>query len=272
MRKTFLTILITAAISFGISAGLFWWFESPKLDNATALLNQVTHGSVTILNQFSAIDNLEGYVVQSTQNNAQTILYIDNRGRYLLSGTILDQNMQNISAQNYQTYIAPQSASTAFNYLANVSYIQQGSNSAPHQAYIVFDPNCIFCHRLFETLQPFIQNGSLAIRWVPVAFLKATSTGRAYAMLSSSNPEAVLIQNEKNFNEATEEGGIPPLSNPSAKVQQQLQNNMAFLTESQIQAAPAIFYKNASGIASMMPNITDPSKIAAVIQGFGASF
>lgn len=272
MRKTFLTILITAAISFGISAGLFWWLESPKLDNATALLNQATHGSVTVLNQFSAIDNLEGYVIQSTQNNAQTIVYVDNRGRYLLSGTLLDQNLQNISAQNYQTYIAPQTASTAFNYLANVAYIQQGSTSAAHQAYIVFDPNCIFCHRLFESLQPFIQNGSLAIRWVPVAFLKATSTGRAYAMLSSSNPEAVLLQNEKNFNEATEEGGVPPLSNPSAKVQQQLQNNMAFLTEAQIQATPAIFYKNASGIATMLPGITDISKLSNIIQGFGASF
>lgn len=272
MRKIFLSILITAVICIVGSAALFWWYTAPNITNATNLINQVTHGEFTILNQFQAVGNLEGFVVQSTQNGNQAIVYADNKGQYIIYGTIIGANGQNISNQNYQTYISPQSASIAFNYIGNVTYIQQGSNNAAHQAYILFDPNCIFCHRLFEAMQPAIASGKLAVRWVPVAFLKANSQGRVYALLSSKDPLAMLQQNEKNFNDQTEDGGIPPLSSPSTQVVQQLQNNMAFLTETQIVSTPAILYKTSNGTPKLVSGFGDPCKINDLIQSFAKAF
>lgn len=273
MRRTILAILITAIICVAGTSAFFWWNNAPNLNNAVALVNTTTHGQVTILNQFQAIGNLEGFVVQSTQNTAeQAIIYADNRGRYLVYGNIVSSSGQNISTQNYQTYIAPQSASLAFNYVGNTSYIQQGSNSAPHQAYVVFDPNCIFCHRLYAALQPEIQSGQLSVRWIPVAFLKPTSQGRVYAILSSKDPVSMLEQNETNFNEQTEDGGIPPLSSASAQVVQQLQNNMAFLTEAQINSTPAILYKTKDGIAKIVAGFQDSSKLGDLIQSFTQIF
>jgi thiol:disulfide interchange protein DsbG len=272
MRKIILSILITAVVCLGCSAAAFWWYTAPKLEQATTLINTVTRGGVNILNQFQASNNLEGYVVQSTQNNAQSIVYVDNQGRYLFFGNLFGETGQNLSAQDFQTYIAPQSASIAFNYLNSVAYIQQGSNKALHQIYVVFDPNCIYCHRLFDLLQPYIAKGSLAVRWVPVAFLRPTSQGRVYAMLSSSNPQAVLTANETNFNESTEEGGAPILSTPSTQVKQQLVNNMAFLTAAQITVTPVLFYKSTKGLAGMITGLPDATKLSTLIQGFGTAF
>jgi thiol:disulfide interchange protein DsbG len=272
MRKTLLTILITAIICIASCAGVYWWYTAPNTQSAPALINQISHGNLTILNQFNAIGNLEGYVVQSTHDNSQSIIYMDNQQRYLISGTVIAADGTDISTQNYQTYIAPQSASLAFNYISTVTYIQQGSSTAPHQAYVLFDPNCIYCHRLFQLLQPTIQAGNLAVRWVPVAFLKETSAGRAYAILSSPDPLAMLLQNESNFNESTEDGGVPPLNSPSTKVAEQLKNNMAFLTETQLTATPAILYKSKNGTANIIPGMVSPDKLNALIEGFGLCF
>ncbi|MCX7123792.1 MAG: thiol:disulfide interchange protein DsbG [Gammaproteobacteria bacterium] len=272
MRKTILTIFITAIICIASCAGLYWWYIAPNSASAPQLISQISHSNLTVLSQFNAIGNLEGYVVQSTQNNTQSIIYMDNQQRYLISGTIIAADGTDISAQNEQTYITPKSASLAFNYIANVTYIQQGSSKAAHQAYILFDPNCIYCHRLFEALQPAIQSGILAIRWIPVAFLKESSAGRAYAILSSPNPLAMLLQNETNFNESSEDGGTPPLNSPSLKVQQQLKNNMAFLTETQLTTTPAILYKSQTGIANIIPGLLSQDKLNAMIEGFSVCF
>ncbi len=272
MRKILLAIIITAIICLGGSAAFFWWYTAPRLATIPPLISEVTHGDASILNQFQSVANLEGYVVQSTQGGSQGIIYVDNRGRYLVIGQVISANGQNISNQDYQTYISPQSASIAFHYVGNTAYIQQGSNNAPHQAYIIFDPNCIFCHRLYEAMQPAIKSGQLAVRWIPVAFLKPTSQGRVYAMLAANDPLAMLQQNELNFNEQTEDGGIPPLASPSTQVVQQLQNNMAFLTETQINSTPAVLYKLQDGTAKLVSGMPDPSKLNALIQSFTQIF
>lgn len=267
-----LSILATAVISATLTAACFmWWMNGIKSQPAN-LINQITHGNAVILNQFNAVGNLQGFVIQSSHDSNQSIIYADNQGRYVVFGTLIGADGHNISEQNFQQYIAPQSANVAFSYIGSTAWIQQGSNTAPHQMYVIFDPNCIFCHRLYEALQPFIQKGQLAVRWLPVAFLKASSTGKAYALLSSPKPLDMLEQNEKNFNEATEDGGIPPLNTPSAAVQQQLQNNMAFLTEAQITAAPALLYKTNNGSAKLDMGMIDPGKLKDLINNVGKSF
>lgn len=271
--KTFsLSILAAIIISSALtSIGFMLWMNGIK-GQPSNLVNQVTNGNAVILNQFNALDNLQGFVIQDARTNNQSIVYADSQGRYLVFGTVIDAKGRNVSQQNFQQYIAPQSANVAFNYIGSTTWIQQGSNSAPHQLYVIFDPNCTYCHRLYESLQPFIADGSLAVRWVPVAFLKPTSNGRVYAILSSPTPVKMLAQNEASFNETSEDGGVPPLSNPSALVKQQLQNNMAFLTETQIIATPALLYKTNAGGEKLDMGLSDPSKLKDIIGNIGQSF
>jgi len=271
--KVFILSSLAALIlgAFVTAAGFWWWLNGFK-NQPSSLLSQMTNGNAVILNQFNAIGNLEGFVVQNNRNSNQSIVYVDNQGRYLILGTVLSADGHNLSEQNYQQYIAPKASNVAFSYIGNTSWIQQGSNSAPHQLYVVFDPNCTFCHRVYVALQPFIAKGDLAVRWIPVAFLKPSSMGKVYAILSSSNPLQMMAQNEANFNEGTEDGGIPPLTNPSARVRQQLQNNMAFLTEAQINATPALLYKTRQGVAKLDIGVSNPGKLEDLVNTMGQCF
>ena len=268
------TLSILTAIVFGAATtafGFWWWINGFK-NQPSILINQITNGSAVILNQFNSIANLEGFVVQQSKGSGQSIIYADNQGRYLVFGTIITADGHNISAQNYQQYIAPKAADVAFNYVGNTTWIQQGSPTALHQLYIVFDPNCTYCHQLFEALQPLIAKGDVSVRWIPVAFLKPSSNGRVYALLSSADPLQMLKQNEADFNEQTEDGGVPPLSNPSSTVQQQLQNNMAFLTEAQINATPALLYKTKPGTAKLDIGIANSAKLEDFVRSIGQCF
>ncbi|WP_139339094.1 hypothetical protein [Marinobacter lutaoensis] len=43
--------------------------------------------------------------------------------------------------------------------------IKQGN--APKAIYVMFDPNCEFCHRYYQDLQPSIRSGVLEVHWIP---------------------------------------------------------------------------------------------------------
>lgn len=72
------------------------------------------------------------------------------------------------------------------------------------------DPNCIFCHREFEQMKPLVDAGKLVVRVVPVGFLKASSIGKAEAVLNGGVP--AFLKNENGFDDGTEEGGIAPMN------------------------------------------------------------
>ena len=53
------------------------------------------------------------------------------------------------------------------------------------QLYVFVDPNCPFCHRLFQRLQPLIGPHHLTVHWIVAGFLRATSAGKAVAILGA---------------------------------------------------------------------------------------
>lgn len=77
-----------------------------------------------------------------------------------------------------------------------------------HILYVFFDPNCIYCNKLFNDFQamaPKFASMGVGVRYVPVAILKQSSVGRA-ANIVAHGWDA-LAQNERGFNAATEDGG-----------------------------------------------------------------
>ncbi|WP_226841353.1 thioredoxin fold domain-containing protein [Acidithiobacillus ferrooxidans] len=49
--------------------------------------------------------------------------------------------------------------------------------------YDFFDPNCPYCHGMYDEEQPLIKAGKLSVRYVPVAYLMPSSTPEAAALL-----------------------------------------------------------------------------------------
>ena len=76
---------------------------------------------------------------------------------------------------------------------------------------MVADPNCAFCHRDWvRVLAPRIAAGTLRVRIVPVAIVDpATARVRAAEILSAPDPGRAWAQEERDFHETTEQGGLP---------------------------------------------------------------
>jgi thiol:disulfide interchange protein DsbG len=275
MTKTKNILLIASAFVLGIlvAAGFYALQQRPDVDAGKMLIEKATQGNVTILSNFNSIGDLEGYIVQSTGPNPQQgVIYTDRHAQYLISGVIVDKDGNNVNQIDFEKYVAPAAISNAYSNLSNVTWVEQGSAQAPHKAYIVIDPNCIYCHQLFMALQPQISSGQLAVRWIPVGFLKASSAGKAYAILSAQNPVQAIQKNEQNFNDSLEEGGITPIKNPPQAIKDQLNKNMQFMVQNQITVTPVIMYKNAAGTPKTAMGLPDSNKLNALINNMGSNY
>ena len=130
--------------------------------------------------------------------------------------------------------------------LQQVRFIQQGQSDAKHSFYAVIDPNCSFCHALFEASQTAIKTGKLAVRWVVLGVVKPSSPLKAMAILNAQDPLKALVDNENAFNYDTEEDGIQPLSRITDAELNKLNQNIDAL-KNFIDAVPVIIYKNKQG-------------------------
>lgn len=130
--------------------------------------------------------------------------------------------------------------------LQHVNFVQQGQSNAPHSFYAIIDPNCSFCHALFEASQTAIQNGKLAVRWVIMGVVKPSSPLKAIAILNAKDPVQALEYNERHFNYATEEGGAKPSPTVADAEMNKLSQNILALKDF-ISAVPVIIYKNRQG-------------------------
>ncbi|TNF65978.1 MAG: thiol:disulfide interchange protein DsbG [Gammaproteobacteria bacterium] len=221
---------------------------NPK--KAEKLVNKVTYGQAKIIRSFDANDQLYGYVIQS-KGGQEGILYVAKDGSFLFSGSYYNQDGVNQQRIDYEKYIQPKTAIAAFKEAKNTHYIEQGKQNAPHKAYIIADPNCHFCHLLYQSLQPEIQSGNLAVRWILIGAVKPDSAAKTMAIFDSANPLKALEENEHNFNESREEGGIAPDAKPSAQAKAQLDKNMQFMMNNKMYVTPIILYKTVNGLVKM---------------------
>jgi len=138
--------------------------------------------------------------------------------------------------------------------LANIqqaTWIRDGKSA--HVMYVFFDPNCPYCHKVFEMLRPQVQRGEVELRWVVVGKLMATSTGKAAAMLEAKDPTEALYRNERGFSQETGSfGGIEEEPAPRSDTLRRLNANLALLNRSGFDAVPALLFRTKDGMADFI--------------------
>lgn len=65
--------------------------------------------------------------------------------------------------------------------------IEVGPKVSDYTVYIMFDPQCLHCARLWEESQPL--TSTVKFVWVPVNFFEGVSKAQAAALLGSANPK-----------------------------------------------------------------------------------
>ncbi len=236
---------------------------TPSKDLGAQLVLKLTHGQALITQEFPAISNLNGYVVSPKNGGQSVIIYADQQGKYMFMGNLINAAGDNLSNTFTQKYVISVTAKSALNDVVGTTWFVDGKDSAPHKAYILVDPNCIYCHKLYQEVFPMIDSGNLQVRWVPVGFLKESSSGKSAALIQASltkdakAADLLLRQDELDFDSQNEEGGIPVLKSSDKDAQQAfdaVKSNTQFFSKYGFQGTPTLIYiDNTSHEASYFP-------------------
>lgn len=149
--------------------------------------------------------------------------------------------------------------------MGQATSIAQGKGS--RVVWIFFDPNCPYCHRLYERLRPWVGKDGLQFRWVPVGLLTPTSEGKAAALLQAGNPLAALRQSENDFDLSAvgPGGGIAPAPRIAGKTRMDLQANLALLQGENIDGVPLMVFRRKDGGAGLFMGAPTPAQLSGLL-------
>ncbi|MHB1950605.1 MAG: thioredoxin fold domain-containing protein [Acidiferrobacteraceae bacterium] len=133
--------------------------------------------------------------------------------------------------------------------------------------YVYFDPDCIYCHLLYERIRPYVHQGRVHVTWIPVAILKSDGPGKAEAILAARDPVAALRLNERHFNTQDEEGGIAPLKHVPTAVAREVYQNTRLLAALGEVATPTLVFADRKGVIHILLGM--PPHLAPVIDSLG---
>jgi thiol:disulfide interchange protein DsbG len=194
----------------------------------------------TIGQSFIGPDGLTGWVLSNGGKSA--VVYTTSSGNYFIEGQIVDKDSNNLTTEYAQRYVPKPDLEKLGTALAqDASLVDEGDPKAP-PLYVFADPNCFYCNKFWSDLRPFVSSGQVRVRWVMVSFLKQTSAGRATAILTAKDRLAAFTQDESKFDQAHEEGGIPPLEPMPEAVRNVLGSHASEMTDAGGQGTPFMVF------------------------------
>jgi len=134
--------------------------------------------------------------------------------------------------------------------------------------YIYFDPNCIYCHLIYQRLRPYVRGGQVRVAWIPVGFLKSDSPGKAEAIIAAPDPLAAMRLNEQGFDASSEEGGVAPLAHPRRSTVRKIYNNTRLLAATRSLATPTLVFTDGDGVVHVVAGM--PAHLGPLIAALGA--
>jgi thiol:disulfide interchange protein DsbG len=209
-------------------------------------LSKALLGGLKFEKSFAAAGGLNGFIVSSGPGK-NMVLYAPANNSVLMTGKLLDDNGVDLSQQYLDQYGPKADFSQYQKRIESAPAIIEGAKGSAVKStvYVIMDPNCIFCHLTWKALQPYEAAG-LQVRWIPVAFQQASSTGKAAALLDAKDGEALLRKGENSYVEAKESIGIDPIA-VSATAKAKLDSNTKLMADMGFRGTPTVLYKDKSG-------------------------
>ena len=162
------------------------------------LVKKSLHGMMEPVEIFNGPGNIKGVLVKHPrrEDNQFAVWVVDNK--YVLVGDITDSSGKAVSRIAYLDQVLSKSITQEA--IAELQGIALNSGKRP--IYVLADPNCEFCNKLYHMIQKTslekFTMAELKILWVPVAFInKDTSTRKAIAILKGG--VEALKKNETKF-------------------------------------------------------------------------
>ncbi len=134
---------------------------------------------------------------------------------------------------------------------------------AQTNAYVFFDPQCPHCAELWLNAQPLYQQ--VKIKWIPVAFINATSKTQAGVLLEAQNPVELMTKYEAEMKASKNSAVLN--GSPRAETLEDVERNTQAWKNSGAQSVPTILYRDAKnpGKPGMVTGAAPTASIAALL-------
>ena len=115
-----------------------------------------------------------------------------------------------------------------------------GSLMAANPIYVLFDPQCPHCGRLWEASVPLQKKAKFV--WIPVSLLNKSSTPQGAAILSSADPAKSMAEHETSM--LANQGGISA-SGIKPEMEEAVKKNTALFNNLGLEGVPFTIARNA---------------------------
>ncbi|HET7921568.1 MAG TPA: thiol:disulfide interchange protein DsbG [Gammaproteobacteria bacterium] len=153
--------------------------------------------------------------------------------------------------------------------LATAAWIADGAAQPRHVLYVFFDPNCGYCHRLWENLQSRYRKQRVQVRFILVGFITRTSPTKAAAILEADDPLQALRKNERDWGknpDGDRGGGIRALRHLDFSMRLKLGMNGRLARDFGIQGTPGLVWKDRRGQVYVLQSSPPPEDLARIIE------
>lgn len=249
-------ILLVAAFA-GVSAG-----SVAAKDKDTLVEQHLVSKGVKIVQSFASASGLRAIIAD---NGAEKrLFYITPDGKSLIVGMVFDAEGNNFTSADMKKagvsdvggakVMGDTQLQALWGRVEKRRWVQDGKSGKV--VYVLFDPNCPYCHRLWASLRAGVQAGKIQVRWLPVAILKDTSKGLGAAIYSAVNPSEAMA---KLVNHQLTPIPVTDQNNRDIAL------NLLLLKDTGYTGVPALLFKRGNKIVSMM-GAPDDREMAALLQ------
>lgn len=268
-RRALLPLLVCAAGSFMLTAqagpAAAVAPPAPTLAKVQALISSASRGRAVAQSIFAGPGGLTGAVVtyKDAPNTPPSVIWVNDDASALLVGKLIGpkgEDLDKQAAQKVGLLLTPDKALAAAAQ-PTTGAINVGSKGPVLTAFI--DPNCIFCHLLYQQVEPLVAKGALRVRYVLVAVVKRSSFEKAAAILSAKDAAAALQQDQTAFDPKTEEGGIKPDATPSKVITERINANNALMSKAGGSGTPMLLFCSKDGSVQQLEGL--PRDINALL-------
>lgn len=115
-----------------------------------------------------------------------------------------------------------------------------GALMSANPVYVLFDPQCPHCSRLWAASLPL--HSKVKFVWIPVAIMNAKSAPQGAALVSAADPLALMSTHEQSILAGT--GGISASASVPDEVAQSIKGNTALFNSLGVESVPYLLGKH----------------------------
>ncbi|WP_321943658.1 thiol:disulfide interchange protein DsbG [Paraburkholderia tropica] len=213
---------------------------------------------ITIKGRMTAPAGFEAYVGEHDGQHLPIYLLPDHQ--HVVIGELFDAQGRDLTSGPFSEAATPALDAAIWDRLAQTKWVAEGPASTRRIVYVFTDTECPYCHQLWTSVQPYVAQGDVQVRYIMVAVIAPASLNRGAAILEAKNPSAALVTHEQSFGHSP----IAPEASVPEATKQTLLANTNLMLKLGVAGTPATVYRDAQGAVHLAQGALPPDVVKTV--------